>query len=577
MSIISKKNGDSYLYFKTTSAQKFSVIDSASNELYELPSVAPTENGQVIAVNVDGSSSFVNNTAVNALIADQPLVIPETGAVIISDGLTGTGTNFTNAIKFNEDIVSINAQLDCYLSANFNDSINIQKESNPVSMFMDDDKNFNINNQQLSSTKFIGSSSYNFDNNIISSQNVILNQGKSLTLNNDTDANNVKLYKQNGLNGTFFIDNQSGTKTTFKGANGYFMDNGLSIGDNTTTKKILLNNVEIKPPVQFLNNYYVSPNGSNASGTGSISNPWGTISYAMGIINALPAETNIIINLSAGTYTENVSITKSGVSLVGLNPIACVINGDITFNMVQNSSFYAVGVLERVQINGTLTHTNNTIYNNTLSISGIISASPSGKNNLVCQTFGGGFLGDATIRDSVFYANNDTTAVLVNNSALFMVGSQIQNSPVLGTTIQNYVFVSGAGRFNAFGCSMYNASTSASVKALIEVSNTSNATSSTTINNCILMFTAPASTTTGAIMNFSNTASANTVNFYNNYCKANVSVGSPTNYLVLKTSSNVGSNVNFTFGGNLGSTTGHHIPPSGYVIGWTKTAMNAVV
>jgi hypothetical protein len=61
MSIISKKSGESYLYFKTTSAQKFSVIDSASNELYQLPSVAPTENGQVIAVNVDGSSEFVAN------------------------------------------------------------------------------------------------------------------------------------------------------------------------------------------------------------------------------------------------------------------------------------------------------------------------------------------------------------------------------------------------------------------------------------------------------------------------------------------------------------------------------------
>ena len=50
--------------------------------------------------------------------------------------------------------------------------------------------------------------------------------------------------------------------------------------------------------------------------------------------------------------------------MVGVNPIATIINGNITFNMVQNSLFYAIGLLERVQINGTLTHTNNTNYNN---------------------------------------------------------------------------------------------------------------------------------------------------------------------------------------------------------------------
>jgi hypothetical protein len=242
MSIISKKNGESYLYFQTTSAQKFSVIDKASNELYELPSVAPTENGQVIAVNIDGTSEFVNNTALNALVADQPLVIPETGSVIISDGISSTGTNFSQDL-----IIRDYDAIDVFKQLNVNSGLNIQSlTTSPVVMTSGTD-DFTVNNTQGSRAVFINSNSYFFDNNIITSENVILNQGKSLTLNNDTDPDNVKLYKANGANGTFFIDNQSGSKTTFKNASEYYFDNNVNIGDLSTSKTLTLNGVPITP------------------------------------------------------------------------------------------------------------------------------------------------------------------------------------------------------------------------------------------------------------------------------------------------------------------------------------------
>lgn len=242
MSIISKKNGDSYLYFKNTSAQKFSVIDSASNELYELPSVAPTENGQVIAVNIDGTSQFVNNTAVNALIADQPLVIPTQGATIISDGISSTGTNFSE-----DFIIRDYDAIDAFKQLNCNSGLNIQSNSTlPVNM-ISGETSFNINNTQGTPTLFLNSSSYTFDNNIISSENVILNQGKSLTLNNDTDPTNIKLYKQNGALGKFILDNQTGSKTEFKGASEYYFDNDINIGDLSTSKTLNLNGVPITP------------------------------------------------------------------------------------------------------------------------------------------------------------------------------------------------------------------------------------------------------------------------------------------------------------------------------------------
>jgi hypothetical protein len=196
MSIISKKNGDSYLYFKNTSAQKFSVINSASRELYELPSVAPTENGQVIAVNVDGSSEFVNNTAVNALVADQPLVIPTQGSVILSDGISSTGTNTNPNFNFNIDpqnnptltvggVQMISQNNNMFLRSageiiTQNDMIlkgtaDIQRSfqhgtnnnSNYVKTYVDKDNfNFITDNQIGSVTEFKGSSQYDFDNTI---------------------------------------------------------------------------------------------------------------------------------------------------------------------------------------------------------------------------------------------------------------------------------------------------------------------------------------------------------------------------------------------------------------------------
>ena len=215
------------------------LLDTSNNELYE--------NGVRVATQTDINTlqQEIDNIAPgnpNALVTDTPLVIPTQGAVFISDGLTSTGTNVSEDL-----IIRDYGVIDVYKQLNCNDVINIQSLTAVACSLSAGVDDFTINNGQGSRTVFINSSSYEFDNNIISNENVILNQGKSLTLNNDTDVNNVKLYKQNGLNGDFFIDNQGGTKTNFKGASEYDFDNDVKIGDNTTTKKLYLNDVEITP------------------------------------------------------------------------------------------------------------------------------------------------------------------------------------------------------------------------------------------------------------------------------------------------------------------------------------------
>ena len=328
---------------------------------------------------------------------------------------------------------------------------------------------------------------------------------------------------------------------------------------------------------QFQYNFYVSTSGNDAN-NGSISSPYKTISACMNFVNTLSADVNVSINLASGTYTEAVLINKSGVSIIGNSPVNCVINGDVGVITTQNSSFYSVVEVSNVQINGQITMTNATVYTNSLLLSNIVSAPISNFNGLSANSTGGGLLADITVKNSVFYANNNTVSINLLNASLTMVGTQIQNNPSLANTTENFIKAVGASRVNLFGCSLYQASTSASVKALIEIGNTSNATSSSTINNSILLFTAGTATATGSIMNFSNTASSNTYNFYLNYSKTNYNVGlGGQNYIVSKSSSNAGSNVNFTFGNCLGTSGNHTVPNTGYVTGWTRTLMNAVV
>lgn len=57
------------------------------------------------------------------------------------------------------------------------------------------------------------------------------------------------------------------------------------------------------------NNYYVSPSGSNATGTGTLGNPWRTIQFA--IDRAYPGD---VLNLRGGVYNEQLISVREGTS-----------------------------------------------------------------------------------------------------------------------------------------------------------------------------------------------------------------------------------------------------------------------
>jgi len=329
---------------------------------------------------------------------------------------------------------------------------------------------------------------------------------------------------------------------------------------------------------KFEYNYYVSTSGNDSTGDGSINNSFKTISKCIDVINLLSPDLNVSINLSNGIYNEAVLILKSGVSIIGSSSIGCVIVGDIGINMVQNSSFYSIAEINNVQIVGQVSVLNSTAYSNTTVLSNVVIVPPTNFNCLSVNTTGGSILADITIKNSsVLYMTPSTSAINLINGSLTMIGSQITNTPLLNNnTTKSMIISSGSSRVNLFGSSLINASSQANCGALIDIGNTSNATSSSTINNCLLLFLASTLSNTASVINFSNTASANTYFFYNNAVKTNYNIGLTIDkYIISKSSTGA---INFTFGNILSyNNTNHSIPATGFVSGYIRTQMKTVV
>jgi hypothetical protein len=519
------------------------------------------------SINLDNNVNIGSTgTTYELLVNGNPVVNPNVW--INSDGITSNG----NRIPFTDS--SPNG-----MTTNQSLTFAIDPQNNPT-LTVGGTQMISVNNNM-----FLRSA-----DNIETGNNMILKGPASIQTSFQHGTNNSNDYVKTYVDKDtfdFICDNQIGSKNVWIGATGYYFDNSIYVngieigatgatgptgpqGDTGYTGPVFI-------PIQNLSNYYVSStSGSDLNGTGSIINPWQSIGYAVSILNAVVGDITAVINVASGQYSESdIIITKSGISIIGANSISTIFTGDIYFNMAVSSLFYSVGQLANISVYGCIYHANLHLFSNSLSISGIISAPPNGKSNVI-MSGGAGIGGDCSItNNSILYANSDTVPIVLNQTAsLTGVGFQIQNNPTLSFTLQSYIQVLDSARCNLFGCSLINSSNNANVGALIDIYNTLNVTSSSTINNCIFLYPAGVASTTGAIINFRNTASSNTVNFYNNFCRCFLTQNAPNNYIVLKSG---GGAVNFSQAQNIGRNPQHHIPATGAFAGWTKTSFPTVI
>jgi len=332
--------------------------------------------------------------------------------------------------------------------------------------------------------------------------------------------------------------------------------------------------------IQNLSNYYVSSSsGSDLVGDGSVYNPWQSITKALTVLSALSGDIVASVNIAAGTYTENLTINKSGIALIGSSsnlPNLTVINGNIGFNMTQNTLSYSVGGLQNVQLNGLLEHRQSNVYPNTLNVLNCLFVAQSGKSAITTIGTGGGINGDMTVQGCLVYMCENTIAVDINNTGVSMINTQITNNPTLSSSPTSLITVAGAGRINLFGCSLYQSSSVSTVSPLVSIANSSTVTSSSTINSCLLIYTSGASdagTGNKACIKFSGTASMNTYTVVNNYLRCvGATTNSPNTYCIQRTGT---AALALIIGQNVAPNGTHNVPASSG--SYSKTTLSTVI
>ena len=218
-------------------------------------------------------------------------------------------------------------------------------------------------------------------------------------------------------------------------------------------------------------NYWVSANGSDVSGNGSPINPYQTITAALAATLSISDTIPINICLTAGTYTENPTITRNNTFIVGNVGVAdAVIIGTLTFNSSSASTISqgitGITVVGNVVCSETssadvswyIQNCNITSYG-TVAIAA--TATGAGNNDLVLYN---------TVVTQNVTAN---AAISIATVRLNAIQTQINN-----TTTGSAVSCSGSGSMSLFGVTMTCAG-SATASPIVAFSNiTANGTAS---------------------------------------------------------------------------------------------------
>jgi hypothetical protein len=180
-------------------------------------------------------------------------------------------------------------------------------------------------------------------------------QWYTVSAQGSVDFNNNTLVDVSGVSGSVnfaSIPSTAGTPT---------------LSTNLTTKAYVDGLVSFKDTTDF----YVSEQGNDTTGNGSILNPYATVQKAITEAEAISSSANIcVIHIASGHYTENLTFAKGYVILVGAvssqNPIeiteitgsisiALTVGGDDLFN--KQVGFVGLNITGGITDTSTLSHT----------------------------------------------------------------------------------------------------------------------------------------------------------------------------------------------------------------------------
>jgi hypothetical protein len=349
-----------------------------------------------------------------------------------------------------------------------------------------------------------------------------------------------------------------------------------AVGTLAITGVTTINGAPYPPPitgaVQFSYNIYVSNvSGSDVTGSGLILNPYKSIGAAMVAANAIADSNPVILCLAPGTYTENVSMTRDNVYIVGGSTslsTATNIAGTVTIDMTGSAQTVIVGGLSSVQVTN-IVYNNSVARNQSFILTDCLIVPGLGVSAISATDTSVGGNGDMTIQNSLIYMS-DTVAVVNSNVSLNFINTQITNNPLV-TSAATLITTTGTGRVSLFGASVIQTSTSTAVQPLINLGNTTGS-QTISVSNSILQYTSAAvdAGTGKCCIRLANSASITSVSVYNSLliCEgARVTNGSAGQYVAIQRTG--AGTVTLNYGQNLCGATANHLP--GASAGLTKT------
>jgi hypothetical protein len=292
----------------------------------------------------------------------------------------------------------------------------------------------------------------------------------------------------------------------------------------------------------------------------------------MAVANLISDVNQVIITLATGTYTENVSMTRDNIYLVGGSTslsTATVINGTITIDMTGTSQLVVIGGLSSLQVTN-IVYNNSVARNQSFVVTDCLIVPGLGVSGIVATDTSVGGNGDMTIQNSLIYMY-DIIAVTSSNVSLNFVNTQITNNPAI-TSNQSLIETTGTGRITLFGCSVIQKSTVSLVQPLINLANTAT-TGIITVSNSLLQYTSNAvdtGTLAKCCIRMANSAAISSVSVYNNLliCEgARTTNGSAGQYLAIQRTG--AGTVTLNYGQNICGSTANHLPAA--AVGLTKT------
>jgi len=311
--------------------------------------------------------------------------------------------------------------------------------------------------------------------------------------------------------------------------------------------------------------FYCSPDGVDVDiprkGTGKLLNPFRSINFALLQAAAIPDTSIVVIHLAAGTYTENVLVTRNNTFIVG-NQIKHDINigidiiGTVTFNItgataavisggISFCNMYQLNVVQSQALTGTYTVANCNMNPNTA----IRAFTITGTALAVVHT--------------VNLTNCDLNQNTASGCATIALGTAVfQNCDFRCSSASTIIEVTSIGRLLLQYCNVTSTFTGTAFNPLVNIANTSTV-SGGQINYCTLQYTNKAidAGLNKCCVRFANGAAVTyQITYCNLLCEGAQRTNGGNQFQCIQQTA--GGTTNLNYGFLQGEATAHHISNS---------------